>query len=57
MAGQAMKFANLCANKAFSMVFSWLLGQPVKDTLCGTKVYVESGLRTYPLWQILFRRF
>lgn len=35
---QAMKFANLCANKGFSMVFSWLLGQPVKDTLCGTKV-------------------
>jgi Glycosyl transferase family 2/Methyltransferase domain len=35
---RAMKFANLCANKAFSMVFSWLLGQPVKDTLCGTKV-------------------
>ena len=33
-----MKFANLWANKAFSMVFSWLLGQPVKDTLCGTKV-------------------
>jgi SAM-dependent methyltransferase len=35
---RAMKFANLCANKAFSMVFSWLLGQPLKDTLCGTKV-------------------
>jgi hypothetical protein len=34
---RAMKFANLCANKGFSMVFSWLLGQPVKDTLCGTK--------------------
>jgi hypothetical protein len=35
---RAMKFANLCANKGFSLVFSWLLGQPVKDTLCGTKV-------------------
>jgi SAM-dependent methyltransferase len=35
---RAMKFANLCANKGFSMIFSWLLGQPVKDTLCGTKV-------------------
>ena len=22
----------------FSLAFSWLLGQPVKDTLCGTKV-------------------
>lgn len=35
---RAMKFANLCANKGFSLIFSWLLGQPVKDTLCGTKV-------------------
>ena len=25
-------------NKFFSLVFTWLLGQPVKDTLCGTKV-------------------
>lgn len=39
---QAMQFANLCANKAFGMIFSWLLGQPVKDTLCGTKVMWRS---------------
>jgi glycosyltransferase involved in cell wall biosynthesis len=35
---KAMRFLNLCANKMFSILFSWLLGQPVKDTLCGTKV-------------------
>jgi SAM-dependent methyltransferase len=35
---KAMKFANLIANKSFSLIFSWLLGQSVKDTLCGTKV-------------------
>lgn len=35
---QAMQFLNLCANKAFGLIFSWLLGQSVKDTLCGTKV-------------------
>lgn len=34
---QAMPFLNLCANKFFSIAFSLLLGQPVKDTLCGTK--------------------
>ena len=34
----AMRFLNTLGNKAFSMVFSWLLEQPVKDTLCGTKV-------------------
>jgi SAM-dependent methyltransferase len=38
MDGKAMRFLNLVANKAFGMIFSWLLGQPVKETLCGTKV-------------------
>ena len=35
---EAMQFLNLCANKSFGLIFTWLLGQPVKDTLCGTKV-------------------
>lgn len=35
---KAMQFLNLCANKLFGLIFTWLLGQPVKDTLCGTKV-------------------
>jgi SAM-dependent methyltransferase len=39
---KAMRFLNLCANKAFSLVFTWLLGQPLKDTLCGTKVLSRS---------------
>ena len=38
MEKQAMRFANQVGNKFFSYAFSWLLGQPVKDTLCGTKV-------------------
>lgn len=38
MEEHAMQFLNLCANKAFGIIFSWLLGQPIKDTLCGTKV-------------------
>jgi SAM-dependent methyltransferase len=33
----AMKSANMFGNKFFSLVFSYLLGQPIKDTLCGTK--------------------
>ena len=33
----AMRFANLIGNKFFSWAFSWLLGQPIRDTLCGTK--------------------
>ena len=35
---RAMRFANLVGNKFFSWAFTWLLGQPIKDTLCGTKV-------------------
>jgi len=35
---KAMRFFNLVGNKFFSWAFSWLLGRPIKDTLCGTKV-------------------
>jgi hypothetical protein len=37
MERQAMRPLNLIGNKFFSVAFSWLLGQPIKDTLCGTK--------------------
>lgn len=35
----AMKFANTIGNKLFGRVFSFLLDQRIKDTLCGTKVF------------------
>lgn len=38
MENDAMRFANKVGNKFFSWAFSWLLGQPIRDTLCGTKV-------------------
>jgi SAM-dependent methyltransferase len=38
MEGEAMRYFNLIGNKFFSYAFSWLLGQPIKDSLCGTKV-------------------
>ena len=38
----AMQFLNVLGNKFFSAVFSVLLQQPVKDTLCGTKVLLKS---------------
>ena len=34
----AMNGANMLGNKFFSVAFTYLLGQRVKDTLCGTKV-------------------
>lgn len=38
MEDKAMRFLNLLANYGFGILFSWLLGQRLKDTLCGTKV-------------------
>ena len=40
---KAMRFFNLIGNKFFSMAFSWLFGQTVKDTLCGTKALSRSN--------------
>jgi SAM-dependent methyltransferase len=38
MEGEAMRFLNLLGNKFFSAALSWVLEQPIKDSLCGTKV-------------------
>ena len=38
MENEAMRFLNYIANKIFSILFTWLLGQRYTDTLCGTKV-------------------
>jgi SAM-dependent methyltransferase len=35
---KAMRFLNLLGNKFFAFLLSCVVGQPVKDTLCGTKV-------------------
>jgi len=37
MEKQAMQFLNLIGNRLFGVAFTFLLGQPVRDTLCGTK--------------------
>ena len=34
----SMRILNIFGNKAFSILLSYILGQRVKDTLCGTKV-------------------
>jgi SAM-dependent methyltransferase len=38
----AMRFLNLLGNKFFALLLSRLLGQPLKDALCGTKVLYRS---------------
>ena len=45
MEKQAMRFLNLLGNKFFSLTFSRILGQPIKDTLCGTKVLSRRNYR------------
>ncbi|MDX1592974.1 MAG: glycosyltransferase [Gammaproteobacteria bacterium] len=45
MEKDAMRFLNKIANKLFGILFSWLLEQPVKDTLCGTKVLTRDDYR------------
>ena len=42
MENQAIRFMNMVGNKFFSLAFTWLLGQNVKDTLCGTKALYRS---------------
>ena len=42
---QAMRFFNLLGNKFFSVMFSFILGQRFKDTLCGTKVLTRENYR------------
>ena len=42
MEKEAMRFLNYLANKFFGWFFSYLLGQRLKDTLCGTKVLFKT---------------
>ncbi len=41
MEKEAMRALNLAGNKFFSVMFTWVLGQRLKDTLCGTKVLTK----------------
>lgn len=39
---RAMRFLNLVGNKFFALALSYVLGQPVKDSLCGTKMMLRT---------------
>ena len=41
MEKEAMRAFNLLGNKVFSLIFTWLLDQRIKDTLCGTKAIAK----------------
>lgn len=42
---KAMRFLNLLGNKFFGILFTYLLEQQIRDTLCGTKVLTASSWR------------
>jgi SAM-dependent methyltransferase len=54
---RAMRFLNLLGNRFFSLAFSWLLGQPIKDTLCGTKVLHRRDYRRIAANRAYFGEF
>ncbi len=54
---EAMRFFNLLGNKFFSWAFSWLLGRPVKDTLCGTKVLTRENYKKLAANRAYFGNF
>lgn len=57
MEGKAMRFLNLLGNKFFSMAFSYLIGQHVKDTLCGTKVLLRTDYERLAKQRAYFGNF
>lgn len=53
----AMRFLNIIGNKMFSFVVSWLLGQRITDSLCGTKAlfrknYLQIAKEKSSFWGI-----
>jgi hypothetical protein len=37
----SMRFLNMLGNRTFARLLKWIIGQQVKDTLCGTKVLLR----------------
>lgn len=57
MEGGAMRLLNKIGNKAFSLLFTWILGQRFKDTLCGTKVLLKKNYQKISQGRKFFGEF
>lgn len=57
MEKQAMQFLNLVINRLFGIVFSFLIGQPIRDTLCGTKALWATDYKKLALQRSYFGEF
>ncbi len=54
---QAMRLLNLLGNKLFSLLFTWILNQPFKDTLCGTKAFFKKDYEKMQAGRSYFGEF
>lgn len=57
MEKQAMQFLNLVGNRLFGIAFSFLIGQPIRDTLCGTKALWATDYKKLALQRSYFGEF
>ena len=57
MEKEAMRYLNLLGNKFFGKVFTWILEQPIKDTLCGSKVLLREDYEKIAAHRAYFGNF
>jgi glycosyltransferase involved in cell wall biosynthesis len=57
MEDQAMRTLNIIVNRAFSIIFTWILDQRFKDTLCGTKVISKKNYEKLKAGRLYFGNF
>ncbi len=57
MEREAMRTLNKIANRLFALAFSWLLGQRLRDTLCGTKVLYREDYEAIARGRAYFGEF
>ena len=57
MEAQAMRFLNILGNHFFSMALTWLLNQPLKDTLCVTKALFRRDYAKIKAYRAYFGDF
>lgn len=44
---ESMRIVHVAGNKIFGIIFSWLLGQRITDTLCGTKAFLKKDYENF----------
>ena len=52
-----MRSLNYMGNIFFSKILSWVLGLPISDSLCGTKLYPLLDYKRFILWREKFGDF